>query len=143
MYQTRVGDKLLTGSAFDDCSGGVKAELIAGSTTLSAVHQQTGSEASYQNPYSSWAGCTNMIVKAFNLAGMGAWPSWAQLSWLRGRAANVDMGSDGDLQDYRIIINYDWKFQQSAVCVASIASSMSADVHGAAGVMLSRCCSTG
>jgi hypothetical protein len=166
MYQTSVGDNLLTGSAFSNWSGGVKADLIAGPATLSVVYQQTGSEVNYQNPYSSWAGYTNMIVKAFNLAGMKAWliggsydfaalgapgfavradivhgwdaidpgtgaaqpnwteydltldyrfsaktwPEWARSFWLRGRAANVDMGSDGDLQDYRIIINYDWKF---------------------------------
>lgn len=39
-----------------------------------------------------------------------SWPAWAQPFWIRGRAANVDMRSDGDIQDYRIIVNYDWKF---------------------------------
>ncbi len=166
MYQTGVGDSLLVGSAFSNWSGGIKADLIAGPAVLSLVYNQTGSEQNYQNPYSSWAGYLNMIVKAFNRAGMKAWmiggsydfaamgapgfavnaavvhgwdainpgtragepnwteydltldyrfsaktwPAWAQPFWLRGRVANVDMGSDGDLQDYRIIVNYDWKF---------------------------------
>ncbi len=38
------------------------------------------------------------------------WPAWVQPFWIRGRAANVDMRSDGDIQDYRIIVNYEWKF---------------------------------
>jgi len=38
------------------------------------------------------------------------WPEWARPIWIRGRAAYVDMRSDGDIQDYRIIVNYDWKF---------------------------------
>ena len=166
MVQTAGGDKLLTGSAFSNWSGGVKADLIAGPATLTTVYQQTGSEANYQNPYSSWAGYTNMIVKAFNRAGMkvgliggtydfgplGApgfavnanivygwdainpstragqpnwteydltldykfsaktFPAWAQPFWIRGRVADVDMRSDGKIRDYRIIVNYDWKF---------------------------------
>jgi len=38
------------------------------------------------------------------------WPEWARPFWIRGRAAYVDMRSDGDIQDYRIILNYEWKF---------------------------------
>jgi hypothetical protein len=38
------------------------------------------------------------------------WPEWARPFWIRGRAAYVDMRSDGDIQDYRIIVNYDWRF---------------------------------
>ena len=38
------------------------------------------------------------------------WPEWARPFWIRGRAAYVDMRSDGNIQDYRIIVNYDWKF---------------------------------
>jgi outer membrane porin, OprD family len=38
------------------------------------------------------------------------WPEWARPFWVRGRAAYVDMRSDGDIQDYRIIVNYEWKF---------------------------------
>ena len=166
MYQAAVGNKLLVGAGDSLWSGGVKADLIAGPATLTAVYQQTGSEADYQNPYSSWAGYTNMIVKAFNRAGMKAWliggsydfaplgapgfavnanivngwdainpgtgaaqpnwteydltldyrfsaktwPAWAQPFWIRGRVADVDMRSDGKIRDYRIIVNYDWKF---------------------------------
>jgi len=38
------------------------------------------------------------------------WPEWARPFWIRGRAAYVDMRSDGDIQDYRIILNYEWRF---------------------------------
>jgi len=38
------------------------------------------------------------------------WPEWARPFWIRGRAAYVDMRSDGDIQDYRIIVNYEWVF---------------------------------
>jgi len=166
MYQTSVGADLLTSTSFSNWSGGVKADLIAGPAMLSTAYNQTGTEANYQYPYSSWAGYTNMIVKAFNLAGMKAaliggsyefaavgapglgvnasivygwdsinpgtgagepnwteydltldyrfsaktWPEWARPFWIRGRAAHVDMRSDGDIQDYRIIVNYERKF---------------------------------
>ena len=69
MYQTSVGNDLLTGSSFSNWSGGVKADLIAGPAVLTMVYNQTGTEANYQQPYSSWAGYTTMIVKSFNLAG--------------------------------------------------------------------------
>ncbi len=38
------------------------------------------------------------------------WPDWARPFWIRGRAAYVDMRDDGHIQDYRIIVNYEWKF---------------------------------
>lgn len=38
------------------------------------------------------------------------WPEWARPFWIRGRAAYVDMRSAGDIQDYRIIVNYEWRF---------------------------------
>lgn len=38
------------------------------------------------------------------------WPAWARPFWLRARAAYVDMRSAGDVEDYRIIVNYEWKF---------------------------------
>lgn len=38
------------------------------------------------------------------------WPLWARPFWIRGRAAYVDMRSAGDIEDYRIIVNYEWKF---------------------------------
>jgi hypothetical protein len=38
------------------------------------------------------------------------WPEWSRPFWIRGRAAYVDMRSDGDIQDYRIIVNYEWVF---------------------------------
>jgi hypothetical protein len=38
------------------------------------------------------------------------WPEWARPLWIRGRAAYVDMSSSGNIQDYRIIVNYEWLF---------------------------------
>jgi hypothetical protein len=38
------------------------------------------------------------------------WPEWARPFWVRGRAAYVDQGRAGDIQDYRIIVNYEWVF---------------------------------
>ncbi len=166
MYQSGVGEQLLTGSSFSTWSGGLKADLTSGGATATLAYQQTGSGSNYQTPYSGWAGYTYMIVKSFNQAGMKAWllggtydfaaqgvpgfavnaavvygydainpssgaaqpnwteydltldyrfsdkrwPEWARPFWIRGRAAYVDMRSDGDIQDYRIIVNYDWKF---------------------------------
>jgi hypothetical protein len=166
MYQSGVGEQLLTGSSFSTWSGGLKADLTAGGATATLGYQQTGTGSNYQTPYSGWAGYTYMIIKSFNQAGMKAWllggnydfaaqnvpglalnaaiawghdainastgaaqpnwteydltldyrftskqwPEWARPFWIRGRAAYVDMGSDGDIQDYRIIVNYEWKF---------------------------------
>jgi hypothetical protein len=42
--------------------------------------------------------------------GAKTWPEWARPFWVRGRAAYVDMGSTGNIQDYRIILNYEWVF---------------------------------
>ncbi len=167
MYQSGVGEQLLTGSSFSTWSGGLKADLMSGGATATLAYQQTGSGSTYQTPYSGWAGYTYMIVKSFNQAGQKAWllggnydfaahepagagaqrghrlrlgrdqrvhrrgtaeldrirpdaglplqrrsswPEWARPFWIRGRAAYVDMRSDGDIQDYRIIVNYEWKF---------------------------------
>ena len=166
MYQSGVGEQLLTGSSFSTWSGGLKADLTSGGATASLAYQQTGSGSAYQTPYSGWAGYTYMIVKSFNQAGMKAWllggsydfaaqnlpglklnaaivygwdainassgaaqpnwteydmtldyrfsdkrwPEWARPFWIRGRAAYVDMRADGDIEDYRIIVNYEWVF---------------------------------
>ena len=166
MYQSGVGDQLLTGLSSSTWSGGLKADLTRGGATASLVYQQTGSGANYQTPYAGWAGYTYMMVKSFNLAGMKAWllggtydfaaqglpglklnasvvyghdaidpgtraaqpnwteydmtldyrfsdkrwPEWARPFWVRARAAHVDMRSDGNVEDYRLIVNYDWRF---------------------------------
>jgi outer membrane porin, OprD family len=167
MYQTSVGDKLLTGSAFSTNSIGLKLDYLSGPTILTLAYQQTGRGSKYQTPYSSWAGYTSMIVKDFDQAGQKAlligatydfaelnvpgfvlngavvfdadaiapsagappptwteydltadyrfsaasWPEWARPLWLRGRAAHVSQGSAGTINDYRIILNYEWVFK--------------------------------
>ena len=166
MYQSGVGQQLLTGSSFSTWSGGLKADLMSGGATATLAYQQTGSGFAYQAPYSGWAGYTYMIVKSFNEAGQKAWllggnydfaahglsglalnaaivygwdainastgaaqpnwteydltldyrftskqwPEWARPFWIRGRAAYVDMRSAGNIEDYRIIVNYEWRF---------------------------------
>jgi len=167
MYQTSVGDDLLTGSSFSTYSAGIKADLMPGDATLTLAYQQTGRGSKYNTPYASWAGYTSMIVKDFDQAGQKAWmlganydfknlnapgfalngaivhgfdainattgaalqnwteydltldyrfnapswPAWARPFWIRGRAAHVDVGSDGVIDDYRIIVNYEWVFK--------------------------------
>ncbi|MEO8124303.1 MAG: OprD family outer membrane porin, partial [Burkholderiales bacterium] len=39
------------------------------------------------------------------------WPEWTRPFWLRGRVAYVDMGANGVINDYRIILNYEWVFK--------------------------------
>lgn len=39
------------------------------------------------------------------------WPEWVRPFWLRGRAGHVDMGASGVIDDYRIILNYEWVFK--------------------------------
>ena len=73
MYQSGVGEQLLTGSSFSTWSGGLKADLTSGGATATLAYQQTGTGSNYQTPYSGWAGYTYMIVKSFNQAGMKAW----------------------------------------------------------------------
>ena len=167
MYQTSVGDNLLTGTAFSTNSNGVKVDLLPGAATLTLAYQQTGRGSKYNTPYSGWAGYTSMIVKDFDQAGQKAWlvgttcdfaglnvpgfvlngaivygydaitastgaaqpnwteyditadyrfsaaswPEWARPLWLRGRAAHVSQGSAGTINDYRIILNYEWVFR--------------------------------
>jgi hypothetical protein len=41
------------------------------------------------------------------------WPQWLRPLWLRGRAALLDQYQNGSLttvRDYRVILNYEWKF---------------------------------
>jgi hypothetical protein len=41
------------------------------------------------------------------------WPKWLRPLWIRGRAALLDQYQNGGLtkiQDYRVIVNYEWKF---------------------------------
>jgi hypothetical protein len=41
------------------------------------------------------------------------WPDWLKPLWLRGRAALLDQYQNGSLatvRDYRVILNYEWKF---------------------------------
>jgi outer membrane porin, OprD family len=42
--------------------------------------------------------------------GAKQWPEWARPFWIRGRAAYVGMGDDGHIEDYRVIVNYEWVF---------------------------------
>lgn len=39
------------------------------------------------------------------------WPEWARPFWIRARAAYVDQGANGIINDYRLILNYEWIFK--------------------------------
>jgi len=69
MYQTSTGSNALTGSSFSTWSGGLQADLIAGSATATFAYNQTGRGAAYRSPYGSWAGYTSMIYQDFDQAG--------------------------------------------------------------------------
>ncbi len=67
--QGSTGERLLTGRSFATWTAGVKADLIHGPFTLSAIAMKTGRGAAYRMPYGSWAGYTSRIINNFNRAG--------------------------------------------------------------------------
>jgi hypothetical protein len=69
MRQGSTGDRLLTGAAFGTSILGLKADLIHGPLTVSAIAMQTGRGAAYRMPFGSWAGYTSRIINNFNRAG--------------------------------------------------------------------------
>lgn len=69
MRQGSTGDNLLTGAAFDTWIVGLKADLIHGPLTLSAIAMKTDRGAAYRMPFGSWAGYTSRIINNFNRAG--------------------------------------------------------------------------
>lgn len=83
--QGSTGNHLLTGSDFDTWSAGVKADLLHGPLTLSAIFMKTDRGAAYRMPFGTWPGYANRIINNFNRAGERA----------LGLDANVDCASLG------------------------------------------------
>jgi hypothetical protein len=69
MYQTGLGEELLTGPGFDAWVWGIRGDLIHHGLTLTAGYTGNGSNGNWQSPYGTWPGYTHMIVKDFNRAG--------------------------------------------------------------------------
>ena len=69
MYQSGIGDELLTGPDFDAWVFGIKGDVIYRGLTLTAGYTGNGSDGNWQAPYGSWPGYTSMIVKDYNRAG--------------------------------------------------------------------------
>ncbi len=67
--QSSNGDRLLTGAAFDTWTGGLRAELLHGPLTLSALAMKTADSAAYRMPFGSWPGYASRIINNFNRAG--------------------------------------------------------------------------
>lgn len=73
MRQGSNGRDLLTGQAFDTWSTGLKADLMHGPLTLSAIAMKTDEAAAYRVPFGSWVGYTCRMITNFNRAGERAW----------------------------------------------------------------------
>lgn len=73
MRQGSTGRNLLTGQDFSTWSAGVKADLIHGPLTLSAIAMKTDEAAPYRVPFGSWVGYTCRMITNFNRAGERAW----------------------------------------------------------------------
>ena len=70
MYQSGVGEELLTEPGYSGWIGGIKGDVIYNGLTLTAgytfANDYSGTEDAWQAPYGSWPGYTSMIVKDFN-----------------------------------------------------------------------------
>jgi hypothetical protein len=98
---------------------GMKAWLLAGNHDFAAqgvpglvvngaiVHGWDAVDASTGVAQPNWTEYDLTLDYRFNAK---RWPEWARPFWIRGRVAYVDQGADGPIQDYRIIVNYEWTF---------------------------------
>lgn len=69
LRQGSTGENRLTGAAFSTSTAGIKADLIRGPLTLSAIAMKTADGAAYRTPFGSWAGYASRIINNFNRAG--------------------------------------------------------------------------
>jgi len=67
--QGSIGRHALTGSDFETGTIGLKADLLHGPFTLSAIVMQTDRGAAYRMPFGSWPGYASRIINNFNRAG--------------------------------------------------------------------------
>lgn len=69
MYQTSIGEDLLTGPDFEAWVGGVLGAATWRGLTLKTGYTSNGSDDEWQAPYGAWPGFTHMILKDFDRAG--------------------------------------------------------------------------
>lgn len=69
MVQSAIGDALLTGHGFEAWIAGIKGDLTYRGLTLTAGYTANGTNDSWEAPYGTWPGYTNMLVHPFDRAG--------------------------------------------------------------------------
>jgi outer membrane porin, OprD family len=94
---------VLLGGRYDFGASGVPGLVVDGAV----VHGWDAINATTRAPQPNWTEYDLTLDYRFTAA---HWPAWARPLWLRGRAAYVDMRTDGNVQDYRLILNYAWQF---------------------------------
>lgn len=82
-HQSSHGRHRLTGNDFSTWTLGLKADLIHGPLTLSAIAMKTDEGAAYRTPFGSWPGYTSRIINNFNRAGEVAWAIDAAIDFTR------------------------------------------------------------
>ena len=69
MFQSAIGEELLTAPDYSGWIGGIKGDVIYNGLTLTAGYtfadDYTGTQDEWKAPYGSWPGYTSMIVKDF------------------------------------------------------------------------------
>lgn len=96
----RAGEKaLLVGGTYDFAQQGLSGLVLNANIVFGrdAIDPGTGAALSNNTEYDM------TLDYRFSAA---RWPAWARPLWLRVRAAHVDQGAAGDIDDYRIIVNY-------------------------------------
>ncbi|WP_421694831.1 OprD family outer membrane porin [Aestuariivirga sp.] len=68
MFQTGIGDEMMTGPGFQTWILGVMGDIQYRGLTLTAGYAANGEDDDWQSPYGSWPGYTNMVVRDFDRA---------------------------------------------------------------------------
>ena len=101
----RAGQKAwLVGASYDFAALRLPGVAVNGAI----VNSRGAIDASSGAPLSDW---TEYDLTADWRLSAASWPEWARPLWIRARAARVDMGTDGVVNDYRIIVNYEYTFK--------------------------------
>jgi len=96
-HQSSRGRHRLTGSDFSTWTLGLKADLIHGPLTLSAIAMKTDEGAAYRTPFGSWPGYTSRIINNFNRAGEEAWAIDAAIDFARLGAPGLSVNGSATL----------------------------------------------
>jgi hypothetical protein len=94
---------LLIGGSYDFGAGDLAGLVLHGAI----VHGWDAIDPDTRAALPNWTEYDLTLDYRFSAA---HWPVWARPLWLRGRAAYVDMRTDGRVQDFRLILNYAWQF---------------------------------